>query len=98
MFSDEAYSAQSPKGGVEMNKPDEYNDLVRFSGSSEAEPMTMILEDNDVVFKVTKIATTSRSLLLSSQSPIVIQVLGKDFNRAKEMLAEYRKTQGVPFS
>jgi hypothetical protein len=38
------------------------------------------------------------SLFPSSQAPIVIQVLNEDLKRAKELLSEYRKTEGVPFS
>ena len=84
-----------------MNRQDEFNDLVRFSGAMEAEPLTMLLLDSNVTFKLTNLSPrigsrTGRSP--SSSPPVVVQVLIEDLNRAKALLAEYRKAQGVPFS
>ncbi len=79
-----------------MNNQDEFNDLIRFSGSMEAEFLVMLLTYGDVTFKLTKLPLSIGSLLPSSQAPVVVQVVNEDFNRAKELLAEYRKTQGVP--
>ena len=81
-----------------MNNQDEFSDLVRFSGSMEAEPLAMLFTYGDVTFKLIKPPRSIGPLLPSSQVPVVVQVTNRDFNRAKELLAEYRKTQGVPFS
>jgi hypothetical protein len=81
-----------------MNKRNEFNDLVRFSGRRTAEPMVSILEDSDVSFKLTNFFTIPGTPWSWSPAAVVIQVADRDFNRAKEMLMEYRKTMGVPFS
>jgi hypothetical protein len=90
-----------PKGGLKMNSRDEFNELVRFSGDMEAEPLTMLPVDSHVTFRLTKPppgqgALSGRSP--SSRTSVIVQVLLEDLNRAKALLAEYRKTEGVPFS
>ena len=81
-----------------MSNQDEFNDLIRFSGSMEAEPLAMLLRYGDVTFRLTKPHHTLGPFLPSSQAPVIVQVINEDFNRAKEMLADYRKTQGVPYN
>jgi hypothetical protein len=61
----------------------------------------MLLLDSNVTFKVTKPSPgigSGSGRSPSSHLPVVVQVLIEDLNRAKALLAEYRKTQGVPFS
>ncbi len=81
-----------------MNNQNKFNDLIRFSGSMEAEPLAMLLKDGDVTFRLTNQPHALGPLVSSSQTPVVVQVINDYFHRAKELLAEYRKTQGVPFS
>jgi hypothetical protein len=81
-----------------MNNQDEFSDLIGFSGSKEAELLAELLKYGKLTFKLTKTPRAMGSLFPSSQAPIVIQVLNEDLKRAKELLSEYRKTEGVPFS
>ncbi len=81
-----------------MNKQDKFDDLARFSGSLEAESLALLLKSSDVTFKLIKPPPMVGPRLPWSRVPVVVQVLNKDFNRAKELLTEYRKTQGVPFN
>ena len=89
-------SALLPKGGIKMNKRKGFNELVRFSGSLEAEPLAMLLKYGEVTFKLIKPPHPNRPFLPSSHAPVVVQVLNEDLDRAKKLLADYRKTQGVP--
>jgi hypothetical protein len=81
-----------------MERKDEFKELARFSGSREADLLTGLLTYGDVKFKLTESACSLPSLMPTSHTPIVVQVLGEDLQRAKELLAQYRKIQGVPFS
>ena len=81
-----------------MNESNDLNDLVRFSAPRNAELMIKILEDTDIVFKLTQLYSKQATVWQWSNSAVVIQVANKDFNRAEAMLIEYQKTIGVPFS
>ena len=81
-----------------MRKQDEFKELVRFSDSLEAEFLIGLLKYGDVKCKTMKRAQMTGPFYTSSQASFIIQVLQSDLERAEALLAEYRKTQGVPFS
>ena len=86
------------EGGNVMEKQNVFKELVRFQDTLEADFLTGLLKYGDVTFKMLKSAKAVVSYSASSNASVVIQVLESDLQRAQELLAEYRKTQGVPFS
>ena len=81
-----------------MRKQDEFKELVQFWGAEEDEPLAGLLKFSDVTFKLTRRVQKQPWFSPSSQMPLVLKVLDKDYKRAKYLLSQYQKTKGVPFS
>ena len=81
-----------------VEEKDSFKELIRISDAVEADLLAAYLEDGEVTFKLVKTAQTMASLMPSTQTPIIFQVLEEDFARAEELLEAYRESQENPLA
>jgi hypothetical protein len=76
----------------------EFKELVSVADVMEADLLIGALNHGGVKYRLAPISETVAPFLLLYHTPTTVQVLDEDLPRAKALLNEYRKTQGVPFS
>ena len=75
-----------------------FKEIARFSGETEAATIAAFLDQGNIRFRMVQLTQKSRPRSQPSDAGTVIQVLDEDFAMAEQLIASYRKVQGVPYS
>jgi hypothetical protein len=81
-----------------MTGKQKYMELARLFGSGETARIAAFLEHENIGFKIVNNSQGKDHLCRQNSKSTIIQVLEEDFRQAEQLISDYRRVQGVPFS